>query len=109
MYEYKKLNKDNIIFNCFEWCFSAEYVGLEYEYKFDGLEWKNSFIIDMKNGVSEYKFSGKDGKIPGKTNLETLSHPLRSILKNQAKLQILFLESQESLSHTIEIEPLVRK
>ena len=47
--------------------FASDYIGLQCEYKFEGSDWKNSFIIDMENRASEYKSKTRDGK--KKTNV----------------------------------------
>jgi hypothetical protein len=80
--------------------FAADYVGLQCGFKFDGLDLKNSFIIDMKSGVSEYKLTNREGKISGKTNLETIVAPSQITIKEPDKMiNIIHRISRESLSY----------
>lgn len=55
--------------------YASDYVGLECKFSFDGRDWKNIFIVDMENGISEMKFTQRDGSTSGKTNLETIVAP----------------------------------
>ena len=80
--------------------FAADYIGLACEYKFEGADWKNSFIIDMKNGVSEYKFTDRNGKISGKTNLETIVAPTQITVKQPGKMvNMIHRISRKTLSY----------
>ena len=80
--------------------FASNYIGLQCEFKFEGDNWKKSFIVDMKNRVSEYKSKTRDGKIFGRTNLETIVAPSQITIKEPGKVaNIVHKISRKSLSY----------
>ena len=80
--------------------FSANYVGLQCGFNFDGGFWKNSFIINMEGGLSEYEFTNKEGEKKLVTNLETIVAPSQiTIIQPTQFVNITHRISRDTLSY----------